>query len=274
MKLVLLDLDSTLIDADYCLNVPENEFRAVVQELADKDVLIGLCSDSASITLQQWSHRLGLTGPIVGERGAVIWNSKLQIEDILDIPETAWFCDLREDFICAVMRNFPDATILIGDATRFVKERSMSHALTRQVFAVNGFRVASFSFFACRPKKDRSALEPDSKLLERASALVERIAMTYGKVKERLYWDENSQYGILIVHSSTTEKSRAVSALIDQLKPEQTFMVGDGMSDFLNLPHVAQYAVNNADPRYKAKSVFVAESPLTKGVIECLRCCV
>lgn len=274
MKLILLDLDNTLIDADYRLTVPENEFRTVVQELASKDVRVGLCSDSAVITLRQWADRLGLTGPIVAERGAVVWDSARQTENILDIEETTWFRDFRESFINAVMRNFPGAAIMIGDATRFVKDRGVNAALTQHVFAINGFRVASFSFFACRPKNDQSALEPDSELLERASELAAEIAVTYGKKKEDLFWDENSQYGILIMHASTTEKWRGVSTLIDQLKPEQTIMVGDGISDFLDLPHVAQYAVNNADPRYKAKATFVAESSLTKGVIECLRRCV
>jgi hydroxymethylpyrimidine pyrophosphatase-like HAD family hydrolase len=274
MKLVLLDLDDTLIDTDYCLTVPENEFRAVIQELNDKGVCVGLCSDSAVITLRQWVDRLGLTGPIVAERGAVVWDSARQIENILDIPRTVWFREFRESFINAVMRNFPDATIMIGDATRLVKDRRVNTALTQQVFAVNGFRVASFSFFACRLKSDQLTLEPDSELLKCASALAAEIVVTYGKKKEDLFWNENSQCGILTVHARITEKWRGISVLINQLKPDQTVMVGDGMSDFLDLPHVAQYAVGNADPRYKLKAAFVAERSLTEGVIECLRRCV
>jgi len=274
MKLVLLDLDNTLIDADYCLTVPENKFRAVVRELTGNGVCIGLCSDSAIITLRQWADRLGLTGPIIAERGAVVWDSARQIGNILDISETAWFRGLRESFVGAVMRNFPDATIIIGDATRFVKDRRMNAALTQQVFAINGFRVASFSFFACRPKNDQSALEPDPELLGQASALCVEIVATHGKNKEDLFWDENPRCGILIVHARTTEKRRGISTLIGQLMPEQTVMIGDSLSDFLDLPHVAQYAVGNADPHYKAKATFVAKRPLTEGVIECLRRCV
>lgn len=274
MKLVLLDLDNTLIDGEYRLNVPENEFRSVVQELADKDVCVGLCSDSAVITLRQWADRLGLTGPIVAERGAVIWDSVKQTEHIIELSKTAWFRDFRESFISAIMRNFIGSTLMIGDATKFVKDPCMNAALTQQIFAVNGFRAASFSFFACRPKEDHSMLEPDPELLKHSSALAEEILMAYGKKKEDLFWDENSPYGILILHAQTTEKWRGISTLIDQLAPEQTFMVGDGISDFLNLPNVAQYAVGNADPSYKAKATFIAEQSLTKGVIECLRKCV
>jgi len=273
MKLVLLDLDNTLINANYQLTWSESEFRTMVQELARKDIHIGLCSDSAVITLRQWTDRLGLTGPIVAERGAVLWNSTQQTEIILDVSETAWFRSLRESFISAVMKNFPDATLMIGDATKFVKDQRVSAALTQHVFAINGFRVASFSFFACCLNDDRSALVPCSELLERASVLTTEMLTVYGKKKEDLFWDENSQYGILIVHARITEKRRGVLALIDYLKPEQTVMIGDGVSDFLDLPNVAQYAVGNADPRYKEKSTFVAKSFLTEGVIECLRQC-
>lgn len=274
MKLILLDLDNTLIGADYRLTVSENEFRTVVQELANKDIRVGLCSDSAVITLRQWADHLGLTGPIVAERGAVIWDSAKQTEQIIEPSKTAWFRDFRESFINAIMRNFIGSTLMIGDATKFIKDPCMNAALTQQVFAINGFRVASFSFFACRPKNDYSMLEPDSELLKRASVLVEKMLIVCGKKKEDLFWDENSPYGILILHAQTTEKWRGISTLIDQLAPEQTFMVGDGISDFLNLPHVAQYAVGNADSSYKAKATFIAEQSLTKGVIECLRKCV
>ncbi len=274
MRLVFLDLDNTLIDHNYCLTVPENEFRAVAQELSRKDVCVGLCSDSAVITLRQWADLLGFTGPIVAERGAVVWDPARQVANILDIPRTAWFREFRESFVGTTMRHFPNATIMIGDATKFIKDRRVNAALTQQVFAVNGFRVASFSFFAYRPKNDLSTLEPDPELLEQASALAAKIAITRGNKKEDLFWDENYQYGILIVHARATEKWRGVSALIDQLAPEQTVMIGNDMSDFLDLPYVTQYAVGNADPQYKAKATFVAKCSLSEGVIECLRQCV
>ena len=273
MKLVLLDLDNTLINSNYKLTVPEVKFRTVIQELARKDVQVGLCSDSATITLRQWADRLGLTGPIVAERGAVVWNPAEQIENILEISETAWFRSFRELFVHNVMRNFQNATIMIGDATKFVKDRNVSAALISQVFAINGFRIASFSFFACNSNSDRSALEPDQKLLEQASALATEMLKEYDKKKEDLFWDENSKYGILIVHARSTEKWRGVSNLINRLMTTQVVMVGDGMSDYLGLPNVIQHAVGNADPRYKEKCVFVSKCPLTEGVVECLEQC-
>jgi len=271
MKIVLLDLDNTLIDADYNLTSSEDELRSIARELAKRDVHVGLCSDSAVITLKQWTNRLGFSGPIVAERGAVIWNLALQTEEVLEPSTTEWFRELRELFVRKISRDFPGATIMLGDATRFVKDRPVNVALTSQVFAVNGFRAASFSFFACRPNQDRSSLVPNAELLIPAGRIVAELIESLGKNKENLFWDENLQYGILIVHALTTEKWRGVSTLIDRLKPEQMIMVGDGVSDFLGLPNVTQYAVGNADPRYKEKSVFVSDRALTEGVIDCLR---
>lgn len=271
MKLVLLDLDNTLIGADYNLTVSEDELRTTVSGLSKRDIRIGLCSDSALITLRQWSKRLKLTGPIVAERGAVIWDPIQQTEELIGTSTTGWFRELRELFVSKILRDFPCATIILGDATRFVKDRAMSSFLTEKIFAVNGFRTASFSFFAFRPNQDRTSIVPDAELLDSASSIVSDTIESLGMTKSNLFWDENPMCGILIVHALTTKKWRGVSALMDRLKPEKVVMVGNGMSDFLELQNVLQYAVGNADPRYKEKSSFVAQRSLTEGVIECLQ---
>lgn len=115
-------------------------------------------------------------------------------------------------------------------------------------------------------------LEPDPELLTKASELAARlIEGKYGQIKKNLFWDENSRYGILIIHANTTEKYNGISALAESLAPEETVMIGDSFSDFLDLPNVTQYAVRNADLCYKEKAKFVAKHSLTQGVIDCLQ---
>jgi len=271
MKIVLLDLDNTLIDADYNINATVEELRSLAEELSKRDVQIGLCSDSALITLKQWAGCFGFTGPIISERGAVILYPDNPIEEVDPFLADGWFRELRELFIKRIMRDFPGATIFIGDATSFVKNQVVNAAMTKQIFAVNGFRIASFSFFTRRLKLDHRLLVPDPELLVQANRIVHEILESCGKSPRNFFWDENLPQSILIAHAISTEKRRGISTLIDRLKPDQTIMIGDSMSDFLGLSCVSQFAVNNADPNYKAKSVFVSKSPLTKGVIECLK---
>ena len=88
MKLIMIDLDNTLINSDYQLNVAVKKFRDTIKELTKKNIKVGLCSDSATITLRQWTQKLQLTGPIIAERGAVICYDANSIETILDGPNT------------------------------------------------------------------------------------------------------------------------------------------------------------------------------------------
>jgi hydroxymethylpyrimidine pyrophosphatase-like HAD family hydrolase len=267
MKLVLFDVDGTLIDTDYNLTVPDEEFLAVIREAQDHEVMIGLCSDSATITLMQWSSRLALNGPIVAERGATV--STVDETWVLDPLKTAWFSDLRAAFVVRLMAEFPESTIMVGDATAFVKDRP-SKALTEQIIAVNGFRTSSFSFFARQLNTDRTKMIPDVDRLEVAAEIVREIVSELGRDGDLLTWDFNVTSGILIVHSMDTSKGRGVASLIDRLKPELTVMVGDGPSDYLGIGEVIQCAVANADPRYKQKADYVARESLTRGAIECL----
>lgn len=262
MKLVFLDLDSTLIDSDYKTTIPEKKFSSIVKELEKENVCIGLCSDSAVITLRQWSECLKLTGPIVAERGGVIWSNNI-VESTRPL-ETKWLGFLKESFIQKVSS---DVSVVVGDATKFVKKEMTEENLKKQVFVVNGFRTASFSFFACCLKK--GFLVPDKDLLKQGSLVTSQIVNLFGKKK--LFWDENPKYGILIVHDSETEKKNGISVLVERLKPEKAFMIGNSMSDFIGLPGVLQYAVSNADSGYKEKSDFVSDHSLTEGVVECLQ---
>jgi len=271
MKLVFLDLDNTLINAEYNLTAPEDELRLVVQSLVKRDIQVGLCSDSAVITLRQWAKRLGLTGPIIAERGAIIWDPTQQSEEVIEPSATGWFIKLRELFVAEIAKKFPEAAVMVGDATRFVKKRKIDQTSASQIFAINGFRKASFSFFACSPGTDKALLVPDSELLVRSSHVVAESIESFGKKKNDLFWDENPKYGILILHALTTEKRNGAEVLMNRFKPEQTVMVGDNMSDFLGLSNVLQYAVGNADSHYKQKAAFVSKKILTEGVIECLR---
>lgn len=268
-KLVLIDLDNTLIDSDYKLSVPINDFRACAESLENVGVSIGLCSDSAVVTLQQWKNKLGIKGPVVAERGAVIWDPQGNNELILQPMETKWFSEFRREFILNIMSRVPKAGIYIGDATRFAKSAAIDTPES-YIFAINGYRKASFSFFALRVNENRRVYEPDPNLLAVAISIIEEMLPNYKRKKEDLFWDENLKYGILIVHENTSKKQLGISRLMGELLPSQTVMIGDSISDYLDIPGALQFAVGNADFDYKRKCDYVATEKLTAGVIECL----
>lgn len=270
MNIVLLDLDKTLIDPNYKLNVPESVFCDVIKKLLAKDTIVGLCSDSSVLTLNQWANRLGLTGPIVAERGSVIWNPVLNKKHVVNATETAWLQTLRSEFLSKAMDRFPETTFIIGDATEFIRRGSVFPSMTHHVVVINGFRSSSFSFFARSYTSEGSPLIPDASFLIKLSNLTKEIISSFGKTKEDLFWDENPEYGILIVHAKETEKHRGVTHLFSEYQPNKIIMVGDSIADYLNLSNVLQYAVGNADQTYKEKCDFVATHSYTQGVIECL----
>lgn len=270
MRLVLLDLDKTLLDVDYRLTTPEHQFREVVGELAGKGVMVGLCSDSSILSLRQWHDCLGLTGPLIGERGAVVWDSSFAHAEFVDVNETLWLQNLRGSFLAQATVRFPEVTLVVGDATKFIKHSAVFPSMTRNVLAVNSFRMASFSFFA-RQLSNESFLESDAFLLEEASNLTEELVASFGRRRSELFWDENPEYGILIVHNQSTEKHRGVTFLKNNTDYREVVMVGDSVADYLNLPDVMQFAVCNASKQYKEKCGYVSKDSFTAGVVDCLR---
>jgi hydroxymethylpyrimidine pyrophosphatase-like HAD family hydrolase len=270
MKLALLDLDKTLLGVDYRLTVPKNQLHEVVRQLAHKGIEVGLCSDSSILSLRQWHDCLGLTGPLVGERGAVIWHSSLVQAEPVDIKETLWLQNLRGSFLAQATVRFPEITLVVGDATKFIKHRTVFQSMTRNILVVNSFRIASFSFFA-RQLSNGFVLKKDPFLLEEASRFAEELVVSLGRNRDGLFWDENPEYGILIVHSQSTEKHRGVTFLERNFDYQEIVMVGDSIADYLNLPNVTQFAVGNASVLYKEKCDYVSKDLFTAGVIDCLR---
>lgn len=69
-KLVLIDLDKTLIDTNYQPN--DGRINSEIKRLQNGGWQLGLSSDTPLLTLQRWSDIFGMSGPIIAERGALI----------------------------------------------------------------------------------------------------------------------------------------------------------------------------------------------------------
>jgi hydroxymethylpyrimidine pyrophosphatase-like HAD family hydrolase len=73
------------------------------------------------------------------------------------------------------------------------------------------------------------------------------------------------------VNALDTSKSLGVRTLLRQVAPPpQIFMIGDSMSDFIDMLGVRHLAVANAAPAFAALAERVASTPYTDGCIELL----
>lgn len=269
-KTVLLDLDGTIIGNDYQLTVPEQVFAEAIARAQSKNLKVGLSSDSGSETLKAFAKRLGMNGPIVAEKGAVI---AFPEESFRVHAETAQFTLILEAFVLQLVKESLAKKLLLvlGDVN------GMSRSMMTPVWAdsssplavlVNTLRCASLSFFA---RANRTGWVMDGGALD----YVFEVAMGTGhriapKWWSRIVIDKNPDYGICIIHHPDTDKRNALSALRERGYDGPLYMVGNSRFDWLG-EGVTHYAVANATADFKEMCTsHVSSKPLTVGVIEIL----
>jgi len=266
-KLVLVDLDMTLIDRGYSLTLPPEQLIAAIVSAQAKGVVIGLNSDSNFPTLEAWHDRLGLNGPIISERGSRIW-----LPGSLDQIETSsaaarLFPDLKEDFI----RRLPSVCpiILRGDANKLQAEYRPCVG-EKRVIIINDYRERSLSFFA-RQAGPEGKLVIDNGLLDQAASLLRNLAQSrYPLIWRENDEDNNPDYGIYILHTKSSQKRWAVSELLDRWCLDNAWMVGDSLPDFIDDERVLHVAVANAKEEFKRRAAVTTKEALTGGVAEFL----
>lgn len=268
--MALIDLDETLINKKYQLTIPEKTFKKIAGKLERQNIVMGLCSDSSVTSLKQWSDRLGISGPLIAECGAVVWEPFFKKTAIISPRETNWFLDFRSLFIDKIIRNFDDTTLMVGDATEFIRKQEKLPAVFKNLVIINKNRTASFSVYAKKFSKNSKKVENAPELLKEISSISEKLLKSFGKEKKDLFWDENPNYGILIIHSKKTAKKNGINFTNQRFNPDKIFMIGNSMADYVGIPSVSQLAVKNALPEYKNECEFVATKNFTGGVVELL----
>lgn len=265
--LVLADLDKTLIDERYQLTVPVEKIRGAIRNLEEKGILFGLCSDSPLPTLRVWQERIGAHGPIVSEQGALVFDP-VNGSEFATFPEaTGWFTDLRGEVIKRSLLKIPVWSTYLGDSTELIRQRVCFPGRHEFLLLVNGQRLHSFAAHVRRVGV-HGTLSVDSGALKEFRQEVEAIASTM--TTEPLDVDENSEYGVLILHVERNVKTNGVRALIRRHGISRITYVGDSWRDIINDPRVNQVAVNNAMDEYKKHCSYVASATYTEGVCDIL----
>lgn len=271
-RIVLLDLDGTLINKEYKLTVSEDSIRAVIDRVQGKDTLVGLNSDTALLPLRLWALRLGLKGPLVAEKGQVLALSPAD-EPLSEIGVTDYFHHLKQKVILAALENFEAAFVGVGDITEFIREGGHALGVDRCAILINSYRRCSFSGYALGSHSNRLVTEPE--IFNRFCDLVLSIVSNdLGRLEVP---DRNPDYGILVLHEKGASKSLGVTRLMRMLGTDIEYvMIGDTDSDIIQTDYPTKlWAVNNAGPGLKGvvreTGGIISSETFTKGVLELLK---
>ncbi|MFA5745070.1 MAG: HAD hydrolase family protein [Candidatus Paceibacterota bacterium] len=271
-KLVLIDLDKTLVDQNYQITISIEKLHETIRRARSHGLIVGLCSDSSATTLSRIALEYGIEGPIIAERGAMI---KIGEEEIRVIPDTVVFPDIRTSFINNYLELMVDDILLVvGDVNQLSREFlsptfSVRNTTAKTAVLINGSRKASLSFYVLANHNGR--WKNDSAMLDEVSSQF----ITLGSKLAGAWWkdafiEKNNDYGIGIIHHPNSEKTIALPILQDKFKIDEIWMIGDSMSDLLKQPRIQHAAVANAIPEFKSHCQLVSSQTFTAGVVELL----
>lgn len=269
-KLILLDVDNTLVDKEYNFTTDVTTLKKTLKKLIEKGLQIGLNSDSAISTLQNLSDKLELSGPIVAEKGAIVlFEGNKRCIDI----KTRRMKNVYEGFLsmlfeeCVLNKKLAVCTGNINPLFKALKGLKAEDRGLDTLVLVNGTRESSFSFY-CMERRSNSWDIRSEKLREFAEKAL-LITQKFYNISD-LDVDINPDYGICIIHHKKTSKLGAIPYLQKLFPNNKIYMVGDSMSDFHD-SSITHCAVGNATKEYKAKAKHVTKSKITEGVIDALK---
>lgn len=263
--LVLFDLDKTLIDVGYCYT--DDGIADAVRRAVARGHTIGLNSDSPVPVLRGHHRHLGMNGPIVAERGAVVW--------LPDAPKqaTATGTSPDDEFVLLrdrILRRLTDdggVEAVLGDPSGVIRTRRFLTDGPCPVLLTSALRTHSLHFAA--RIMDGADYRFDMDLLERVRVAA-REELDRHPVSVTVDWDMNPEYAILILHAAASRKAVGVEFVLHRLGLDEAVMVGDGVVDNLELPQVRQWAVGNASEAYRSACDWVASATFTSGAVELL----
>jgi hypothetical protein len=231
--LVLFDVDKTLIDREYHLTDPG--LPAAIERAIVCGHTIGLNSDTPIAALLCLHKELGMNGPIIAERGAVVW-----IEGSIYPTGTApsgIFSSVR-DRILSQLTSVWGFDAILGDPTRTIRTCAYQTREERRVVLASALRSFSLHLVAQRIHFD--SYTRDEELFTRIEAIA-RVEAAKAFPGMALDWDVNQEYGILILHSAESRKHSGVKKLMELTGLKSAIMVGDSLFDDVNLPGAGRW---------------------------------
>lgn len=261
-KLMLLDLDKTLIDPNYQITD-----SGVMDEIARAQSLgwqIGLSSDTPLDALKDWRRRFGMNGPIVAERGAIVWLPDGRELVVHEAEE--FFTGLRQTLITDLVRK--RASFVHGDVTQLLRiNPSLPDMTDPRLILIQAHRRCSLTFYGRKIDKD-GQLTIDNDLVK------DLVSVTRNSIEVPpfdLLEDYNPEYGIYILSPKSVDKRSGTLRLMESLGIAIVGMIGDSSSDVVGKDIAYHYAVGNAKPELRATAEYTSLALYTAGVVDILQ---
>ena len=176
-KLILFDWDNTISQRNGCVDLAR--FKDVIEHATRKGWSIGLNSDTPLKRLQSWYESLGMNGPIIAEKGAVVWTPAH--EQVIVSQTQAVFAKLRAD-VAHLLIETPGITVYFGDNTEFIRTVSSIGGADSTLVAVDAFRVCSLGLFIRQVAN--GVLNQSSPASQRVVELIQSIAIDHPAVSK------------------------------------------------------------------------------------------
>ncbi len=262
-KLLLVDLDKTLIDSSY--QITDQDIFEEIQRVQSLGWQIGLSSDTPLEIMQNWKREFGMNGPIIAERGAL-----LQLVDGTEIEliqnSREYFINLRKEFVSQVSnKNIP---LYIGDAVSFLRNKTkLTGSTDKNIVLVNAYRKCSLGFWG-RSIDNSGELNVDNSLMEELLRDFDSVLTNPPFELER---DFNRDYGIFIVSPREVNKRVGTQRLMSELHLTKIGMIGDSKTDIVGSDIAMHYAVGNARQELSSISDYRSTQDYTNGVVDILK---
>jgi hydroxymethylpyrimidine pyrophosphatase-like HAD family hydrolase len=262
-KLVLLDLDATLIDKNYNFTWPLQQLRRVVESMENAGWKIGLNSDTPLQVLVNWENEIGLNGPVVAEKGQLLMIDGKTIVKDRDIP-----IEFEKMFKTAqTLLEAEGITVWSGgDPVARIRNGELIGGRGETVVMLNPLRKCSLGLFV-RINDGTHFRFPE---FDEYNKILEVIKPVLNWQTIGTHNDLNAGDGVIIIAPKGGSKRDGTKLLMQELGLKQIGMIGNSMSDYLGEDIALHYAVGNAGNEFKDKAIYVAENNITGGVIEIL----
>lgn len=265
--LITLDVDETLLDCNYRTTSPT--INSVINQLNKEGHLFLLNSNRALEDLLSVAKTFDISGALIGENGAFIYNQMTgQMDILISVEAVAQLERLKRKIPEIINNNFTEALLYVGDTTDINKHIDIQDVPDnkKNVFIMNEFRKYSISVHVKRIVDGR--LIKDIEAAAKLDQLIDEYIQTNQLKLDSEYTDS---FANVLICCQECSKSAAFHRLIDHYPDYLKVFIGDDEKD-KPLEGAADYffVVHNATPGAKEIADYVSSEAITKGVEDIL----